>query len=387
MAAASQAGIPGSLVDSRENAGFDCSVSFDHKDAQGRFLERSMLFLTYVRDFAEEPCGNPSTGTSCLETSFHGYPAADFTFGDQDAGRTLAWNMPRGGDHYRMGVHVGFSGVAPEAYAEALWSVAEDQLPVSGPPSGGVENPVPPESPTEPETPINTGGLFDVPLPILLANLGIPAAGALTGAVLSALMGARPGAGAQKDIEGPPWVPLEALKSDLEEIDRQLKASGYYVTNKLQADPILIGHGLEEIVNFGSDVVTGSTGATCHDYVSAVDARVLKAVQNRFPGARVEKRRFVELSTLNAEQKLADAGEMLDAVVDDGHILHKAVVNPNTAQEATYSIDFHGHNAKLVGEAPPILRPYAEPVAEWTKYLGLDQFRDIEYVDKVQAPQ
>jgi hypothetical protein len=187
MEAAGNAGIPGSVVDSTDNGNFDCSVSFDHMDGNGRFLERSMLFIIYEGDAAEEPCGNPSAGTSCRQTTFHGYPAAYYTFGDVDAGNTLAWNMPRGSDHYRLGAHVGFSGVAPEAYAQALWSVAEDRLPVGAPP-----NPAAPNDPSVPsvpsEAPAGTSDntlLFGVPPLVALGNLAVPLAGAAAGTLLA----------------------------------------------------------------------------------------------------------------------------------------------------------------------------------------------------------
>ena len=180
MEAAGKAGIPGSVVDSTDNGHFDCSVSFDHMDQDNRFLERSMLFLSDSGDFAEEPCGNPPTG--CKQSAFHGYPAAYFAFGDRDAGNTLSWNMPRGGHHYRLGVHVRFSGVGPEAYAEALWSVAEDRLPLSGFPSGGAENPVSPNDPSiQTEAPADTG----IPLPIAMGNVAVPLAGAVAGTLLA----------------------------------------------------------------------------------------------------------------------------------------------------------------------------------------------------------
>jgi hypothetical protein len=73
-----------------------------------------------------------------------------------------------------------------------------------------------PEVPTDNSTPAETGGLFGIPIPIILGSLGIPIAGAAAGAILSALMsglssaavsspGAIPGHGIQANDQGLYW--------------------------------------------------------------------------------------------------------------------------------------------------------------------------------------
>jgi hypothetical protein len=150
LEAAQKGEIPGTLVDSDDN-GSDCAVYYDLKDENQKFIERSSLFLSTTGDF-NEPCGISENGISCKQTTFHGYPAAYFTFFGTDIGYTLAWNMPKGKDHYRLGVHVGFSGKTPAQYAEALWSIAEDRLPLME------DNTIQPKS-----TPENNPGVVVVP--------------------------------------------------------------------------------------------------------------------------------------------------------------------------------------------------------------------------------
>jgi len=129
--AAQKGGVPGTLVASNNDGMGGCNINYDLIDENYVFLERTELFLSNTKDFDDEPCGVSIQDGSCKQTTFHGYPAAFFTYSGVDIGYTLAWNMPTRNDHYRLGVYVGFSGKSPEQYAEALWSVAEDRLPLT----------------------------------------------------------------------------------------------------------------------------------------------------------------------------------------------------------------------------------------------------------------
>ncbi|MBA4383656.1 MAG: hypothetical protein C0410_02880 [Anaerolinea sp.] len=129
--AAQKGGVPGTLVATNDYGLGGCNINYDLIDENYVFLERTELFLSNSGDFDDEPCGVSIQDGSCKQTTFHGYPAAYFTYTGVDIGYTLAWNMPTRNDHYRLGVYVGFSGKTPEQYAEALWSVAEDRLPLT----------------------------------------------------------------------------------------------------------------------------------------------------------------------------------------------------------------------------------------------------------------
>jgi hypothetical protein len=67
---------------------------------------------------------------------------------------------------------------------ESLPATIEEVLPIEP------EEVIPdqPEVPSDETVPTEPGGLFGIPLPIILGSLGIPIAGAAAGAVLSAIM-------------------------------------------------------------------------------------------------------------------------------------------------------------------------------------------------------
>ena len=106
------------------------------------------------------------------------------------------------------------------------------------------------------------------------------------------------------------------------------------------------------------------------DYVEKTYG-VKDAVQKQFPGAIVQRAHFDEKSTKNPK----GLWNYLDSCVKDNHILWKVTI-PDGPE---LSIDFHGHNSKIVGAAPKIMRPYDESKQEWKKWLGEDEF--IESVD------
>lgn len=165
----------------------------------------------------------------------------------------------------------------------------------------------------------------------------------------------------------PSGQPLETLRHDLAQIDRKLRGDGYYVLNRFQGDPTLVGQGLYNLAGIAMDVVTGSKGITCGTYVEKTIKDVRVAVERRFPGAEVQNVLFEEKST-DADGLL----NRLDAINEDNHNLIKLTLPDGTE----WAVDFHQHNASLSFWAPDIVRPWDEVRREWRDYLGAGEFRE-----------
>jgi len=168
------------------------------------------LKLVRTDEAVSDPCSLPTDVThpqSCTYTTFHGYNGAiiahdhpDNTFFDYNTWEYV-WIMPKGGHYYILSVFSMYEEKGPD-WAEALWSVAEDRLPLSEVPVNSTEQPVQTvvpvttvpnevtggDVPTVPVAPTDKGELFGIPPAVILGSLGIPVAGAVAGAALSSIL-------------------------------------------------------------------------------------------------------------------------------------------------------------------------------------------------------
>jgi len=203
MDALSKMDVAGRVIFKTENNGdLGCVV---------RVETTPVLKLVRTDEAVSDPCALPTEvhrPQSCTNTTFHGYYGAIFAHDHPD--NTVVdfneweyiWIMPKGGHNYIMSVDSMYEEKGPD-WAEALWSVAENGLPLSEGSVNDTEQPtlpmvpvttVPGEVPggdvptTVPAAPTDTGGLFGIPAAVILGSLGVPVAGAIAGAALSALL-------------------------------------------------------------------------------------------------------------------------------------------------------------------------------------------------------
>jgi Flp pilus assembly pilin Flp len=164
-------------------------------------------------------------------------------------------------------------------------------------------------------------------------------------------------------------IGMEDLRADLESVNQGLVGQNYYVRNRFQGDPTLVGQGLYNLVSIGWDNtagwVTGSKGVTCGDYVELTYDQVRAGVEKQFPGAKVEKWLFEEKSTNNPSGLWNNA----DALNEENHNVIKVTLPDGTQ----WGVDFHQHN---INSSKPILRPWNELKQEWIDYLGKDEFTE-----------
>lgn len=234
MEAAKQAGVQGTPRNVSDNAGGtgnqDCSVIFvvsgtgdPPPDATS-----TLLLLTETSPTPEGSC-KFEPQEQFQSTTFHGYNAetsyrkgetrmvndVPYTF----EGKWFAWCMHKGERNHYITVYTTTQSIEkygpaqdPLPIANVLWSLAEDRLPLTEVSVNSTEQPsvpvvpgevVPgqPEVPTDQTVPIDTstptetGGLFGIPLAVILGSLGIPVAGAVAGAALSAILSGLSSAG------------------------------------------------------------------------------------------------------------------------------------------------------------------------------------------------
>jgi hypothetical protein len=266
-------------------------------------------------------------------------------------------------------------------------------------PAPGGSNP-PPAPPTGGQPPVDEGGASSSTggnkglaggLAAGGAVAGVVGAGLAAAGIAGAVAGASPGATtgtasgtstgtaagtATTSASGTPALAqsLQNLTNDLSVIDKKLTSQGIYVANKLQGDPVLVFQGIEVLGNAIWDKtagrVTGAQGFTCGDYVNKTIADVKAAVAKNFPGAKVQRVEYDEMSSLNAAGPNPSISDQLDALNAENHTLIKVTL-PNGDQ---YAVDFHQHNASNIQTNPPIMRPYSQARAEWQKYLGQNEF-------------
>jgi len=200
--AAQQAGLDGET----ETYNFDggCHFGVDLKREGG--LPSAYLNI-YPVDMSASECSEPWEIKG--HTSFHGYPAFVEQISTSNNQKNFAWKMYKGGTCYMLNVmtfiyDIERYGSAPDPLpiADAMWSIAENRLPLTEGSFDGAEEPflpvdpvevIPdysevPTDPTIPTDPADTDGLFDIPWPIVLGSFSIPVIGAIAGTVFSTIL-------------------------------------------------------------------------------------------------------------------------------------------------------------------------------------------------------
>ena len=168
------------------------------------------------------------------------------------------------------------------------------------------------------------------------------------------------------------------LEADLHGIKDGLEKENIYVINPYQGDPTIIFYRSNAIKNISWDNtigrLTGDQGLTCEGFVQKTEGKVVEAVGNRFPGAKVENMLLQEKSTMRvveddlysgnqSRKKKATLLDRLDAMVDDNHNLFKVTL-PDGSE---WAVDYHQY---MAGNSP-LMRPWSEVVKEWgADYMG-----------------
>jgi hypothetical protein len=220
MEAAKKAGIKGETrnISDDNNGCFVQFVVYDSGDAITTYF-----LLNESQPTPDDSCKlfTPSN-TQQLATTFHGYYAKTYYYKSEPRmvndepftveRKDIEWCMHKGDRNYVLAVSNQTQSIEkygpvldPLPIADALWSLAEDRLPLT---EEALDNPEPtvlpvepeqilpeqPETPADQSTPSDSseaneeGNLFGIPAVVVLGSLGVPIAGAMAGALISSLV-------------------------------------------------------------------------------------------------------------------------------------------------------------------------------------------------------
>lgn len=220
MDTASKAGIDGETrnISDDKTGCFVQFVVYDSGDAK-----TTNLSLQESQPTPEDSCKyfTPSN-TEESATTFHGYFAKTYYYKGETRmvnnepftveRKSIGWCMHKGNRNYFLNVGNQTQSIEkygpvldPLPFADVLWNLAEDRLPLT---EESLENPEQPTLPVKPEevlpeepkspadqsVPSNSSesngsnDIFGIPPAVILGSLGVPIAGALAGAIVSSLL-------------------------------------------------------------------------------------------------------------------------------------------------------------------------------------------------------
>ncbi|MDP1547431.1 MAG: hypothetical protein Q8L87_15585 [Anaerolineales bacterium] len=219
LEAANQAGVEGTLdYTSDGDMIHSCFVNYVVlSETRGEALwvvtpEATSTYLSVGASNQESCDYSPHQQDRFKLTTFHGYNArilhwkGDTRLVDDEPWTSdrkgIDWCMYKGGLYHHLSIETISHSIErygpardPLEIADVLLSLAEDRLPLldlpvepAQPVDPGDVVPGQPEAPTDQTVPTEAGGLFGIPIPVILGSLGIPIAGAVAGAVVSSLI-------------------------------------------------------------------------------------------------------------------------------------------------------------------------------------------------------